>query len=107
LNLCTWLDKSNDPRYTPTTCFKTFPFPQGLSPADNAPRSDDSETDENKPTEPEDDDNRNVETDDNQKTVVMFNKATLAPVTDSAILAHAVAIAEAAFILKINCAKTG
>jgi hypothetical protein len=24
------------PRYTPTTCFETFPFPPGLSPADNA-----------------------------------------------------------------------
>ena len=26
----------NDPRYTPTTCFETFPFPQGLTPADTA-----------------------------------------------------------------------
>ena len=24
------------PRYTPTTCFETFPFPQGLTPADTA-----------------------------------------------------------------------
>ena len=24
------------PRYTPTTCFETFPFPKGLSPADTA-----------------------------------------------------------------------
>jgi hypothetical protein len=24
------------PRYTPTTCFETFPFPEGLSPADTA-----------------------------------------------------------------------
>ena len=24
------------PRYTPTTCFETFPFPNGLTPADNA-----------------------------------------------------------------------
>ena len=31
LRLCTWLGKGNDPRYTPTTTFQTFPFPQGLS----------------------------------------------------------------------------
>lgn len=24
------------PRYTPTTCFETFPFPVGLTPADTA-----------------------------------------------------------------------
>ncbi|MCY3993620.1 MAG: class I SAM-dependent DNA methyltransferase [Caldilineaceae bacterium] len=28
----TWLGKGNDPRYTPTTTFQTFPFPPGLSP---------------------------------------------------------------------------
>jgi type II restriction/modification system DNA methylase subunit YeeA len=27
----TWLGKGNDPRYTPTTTFGTFPFPDGLS----------------------------------------------------------------------------
>ncbi|MDM8527704.1 hypothetical protein QUF58_05760 [Anaerolineales bacterium HSG24] len=27
LRLGTWLGKGNDPRYTPTTCFQTFPFP--------------------------------------------------------------------------------
>ena len=32
LRLCTWLGKGNDPRYTPTTTFLTFPFPDGLSP---------------------------------------------------------------------------
>ena len=32
LRLGTWLGKGNDPRYTPTTTFKTFPFPDGLSP---------------------------------------------------------------------------
>ena len=32
LRLCTWLGKGNDPRYTPTTTFQTFPFPPGLSP---------------------------------------------------------------------------
>ena len=32
LRLCTWLGKGNDPRYTPTTTFETFPFPAGLTP---------------------------------------------------------------------------
>ena len=32
LGLCTWLGVGNDPRYTPTTTFGTFPFPEGLSP---------------------------------------------------------------------------
>ena len=32
LRLCAWLGKGNDPRYTPTTTFETFPFPDGLSP---------------------------------------------------------------------------
>ncbi|MBE7417199.1 MAG: class I SAM-dependent DNA methyltransferase [Ideonella sp.] len=36
LRMCTWLGKGNDPRYTPTTCFETFPFPTGLTPADTA-----------------------------------------------------------------------
>jgi hypothetical protein len=27
------------PRYTPTTTFETFPFPEGLTPADTAPKS--------------------------------------------------------------------
>ena len=31
LRLGTWLGKGNDPRYTPTTTFETFPFPEGLS----------------------------------------------------------------------------
>ena len=30
LRLCTWLGKGNDPRYTPTTTFETFPFPSRL-----------------------------------------------------------------------------
>jgi type II restriction/modification system DNA methylase subunit YeeA len=34
LRMCTWLGIGNDPRYTPTTCFETFPFPPGLSPSD-------------------------------------------------------------------------
>ncbi len=28
----TWLGAGNDPRYTPTTTFETFPFPEGLPP---------------------------------------------------------------------------
>jgi len=36
LRLCTWLGAGNDPRYTPTTCFETFPFPKGLTPIDTA-----------------------------------------------------------------------
>ena len=38
LRTCTWLGKGNDPRYTPTTCFETFPFPAGLTP--NIPAAD-------------------------------------------------------------------
>jgi type II restriction/modification system DNA methylase subunit YeeA len=32
LRLCTWLGVGNDPRYTPSTVFETFPFPGGLTP---------------------------------------------------------------------------
>ena len=28
----TWQGKGNDPRYTPTTTFESFPFPDGLTP---------------------------------------------------------------------------
>jgi type II restriction/modification system DNA methylase subunit YeeA len=38
LRLCTWLGKGNDPRYTPSTTFETFPFPEGLTP--NIPAAD-------------------------------------------------------------------
>jgi type II restriction/modification system DNA methylase subunit YeeA len=37
LGLCTWLGVGNDPRYTPSTTFETFPFPEGLAP--NIPAS--------------------------------------------------------------------
>ncbi len=37
LRLGTWLGKGNDPRYTPTTTFETFPFPDGLAPDIPAP----------------------------------------------------------------------
>jgi type II restriction/modification system DNA methylase subunit YeeA len=32
LGLSTWLGAGNDPRYTPSTTFETFPFPEGLGP---------------------------------------------------------------------------
>ena len=32
LRMGTWLGKGNDPRYTPSTTFETFPFPEGLTP---------------------------------------------------------------------------
>jgi len=38
LRLGTWLGVGNDPRYTPTTTFETFPFPAGLTP--NNPAAD-------------------------------------------------------------------
>ncbi|MDE2083022.1 MAG: class I SAM-dependent DNA methyltransferase [Burkholderiales bacterium] len=38
LRLGTSIGVGNDPRYTPTTCFETFPFPAGLTPADTAHR---------------------------------------------------------------------
>lgn len=39
LAVCTWHGVGNDPRYTPTTTFETFPFPAGLTPADTRPRT--------------------------------------------------------------------
>ena len=30
LAVCTWHGVGNDPRYTPTTCFETFPFPENV-----------------------------------------------------------------------------
>jgi type II restriction/modification system DNA methylase subunit YeeA len=38
LRMCTFLGVGNDPRYTPTTTFETFPFPEGLTP--NVPAAD-------------------------------------------------------------------
>jgi type II restriction/modification system DNA methylase subunit YeeA len=32
LRLCTYVGVGNDPRYTPSTTFETFPFPDGLTP---------------------------------------------------------------------------
>lgn len=36
LGMCTWVGKGNDPRYTPTSTFETFPFPKGITPRDTA-----------------------------------------------------------------------
>jgi len=36
LRMGTSIGVGNDPRYTPTTCFETFPFPCGLTPTDTA-----------------------------------------------------------------------
>lgn len=36
LRMCTFMGAGNDPRYTPTTCFETYPFPDKLTPADTA-----------------------------------------------------------------------
>lgn len=36
LALCSWLGVGNDPRYTPTTTFETFPFPWPLSTPEGA-----------------------------------------------------------------------
>ncbi len=36
LRMCTWLGLGNDPRYTPTTTFETFPFPWPLNTPDAA-----------------------------------------------------------------------
>jgi hypothetical protein len=36
LRMGTSIGVGNDPRYTPTTCFETFPFPVGLTPANTA-----------------------------------------------------------------------
>lgn len=34
LGLCTFLGVGNDPRYTPSSTFETFPFPDGMAPSD-------------------------------------------------------------------------
>src|SRR5262249_28520653 len=32
LGMCAWHGVGNDPRYSPTATFETFPFPEGLTP---------------------------------------------------------------------------
>jgi type II restriction/modification system DNA methylase subunit YeeA len=36
LRMCSWLGVGNDPRYTPSTTFETFPFPEGMTPRQTA-----------------------------------------------------------------------
>jgi type II restriction/modification system DNA methylase subunit YeeA len=74
LALCTWLGKGNDPRYAPTTCFETFPFPAGLTPA-------------------------NTNNSESKIAILDSSKPTPAPVTNPETLIHAQAIAAAAFKL--------
>ena len=38
LKMCTWMGVGNDPCYRPTTCFETFPFPEGFTPKDTKNR---------------------------------------------------------------------
>jgi hypothetical protein len=42
LRMGTWLGVGNDPRYTPSSCFESFPFPSGFTPADTANRETDA-----------------------------------------------------------------
>jgi N-6 DNA Methylase len=80
LGLCTSLE--DRPRYTPTTCFETFPFPPGLTPKDTSliGCAEQSEA--------------------HQATILNpYNKPTPATVADPACRPHAQAIAEAAFKL--------
>ena len=71
------------PRYTPTTCFETFPFPEGLTPADTAPKS------------PEQLQSLGYDAEDTQD----FTQPVVAIIADAAQRAQAQAIAEAAFKL--------
>ena len=71
LRMCTWMGKGNDPRYTPTTCFETFPFPPGLTPTDTA----------------------------SQQTEVLADGALIPAGLASGVRVHAEAIARAAYAL--------
>ena len=88
----------NAPRYTPTTCFETFPFPTGLTPADTALKVRYMYLGANSvqriPYL-----TTNTTPKANNKTIATFDKAIPAPVTDPDILVHAKAIAEAALNL--------
>jgi len=72
LATCSWHGVGNDPTYNANSCFETFPFPTGLSPADT----------------------KNLES-----NIVSFDKPTPAPVTNPETMIHAQAIAAAAFKL--------
>jgi type II restriction/modification system DNA methylase subunit YeeA len=95
------------PRYTPTTCFETFPFPQGLTPADTVPKNVgwvDAVSTQHLPrphvglqtavTQP-----THLEGNGNITATTPFSQPTPAIITNSAQRPHAQAIAEAAFKL--------
>jgi type II restriction/modification system DNA methylase subunit YeeA len=83
LAVCTWHGAGNDPRYTPTTCFETFPFPEGLTPTDTAPKS------------PELRQSLGYD----EVEIQDFTKPVAATIAHAAQHPHAQAIAEAAFKL--------
>lgn len=95
LRMCTWMGKGNDPRYTPTTCFETFPFPKGLTPADTRPKTEEE--------------SRSLgyipligtvgNNGDKIEPIVPFSRPVPAIIADASQRIHAEKIAEAAFKL--------
>lgn len=85
LGLCTSLE--DRPRYTPTTCFETFPFPEGLTPVDTAPKSETEKLTLGCPSE------------ETLAGAEAFAAPVPAPIASAAQRPHAQAIAEAAFKL--------
>jgi type II restriction/modification system DNA methylase subunit YeeA len=89
------MGKGNDPRYTPTTCFETFPFPKGLTPADTRPKTEEE--------------SRSLgyipligtvgNNGDKIEPIVPFSRAVPAIIADASQRIHAEKIAEAAFKL--------
>ncbi len=94
LGLCTWMGKGNDPRYTPTTCFETFPFPQGLSPKDTAPKTESEKSAMGYLPLSSESLNESAIT-----LVIPFSEPTPASIADLTQRPHAQAIANAAFKL--------
>ncbi|NOU20677.1 MAG: class I SAM-dependent DNA methyltransferase, partial [Methyloglobulus sp.] len=106
LGLCTWLGKGNDPRYTPTTCFETFPFPPGLTPKDTPliGCAEQSEAHRSREVDISTDAPRSsahpIDSGSSDKIAPNpYNKPIPATITDPAYFPHAQAIAEAAFKL--------
>ena len=87
LAVCTWMGVGNDPRYTPSTCFDTFPFPDGLTPADTAPKSEAERLALGYPTE------------ESFENAEAFTAPVPAIIANKAQRPHAQAIADAAFKL--------
>jgi len=73
LRTCSWHGVGNDPTYNAASCFETFPFPKGLTPADTSQKTSDEQ--------------------------VPFSQPVPANVADSVHRFHADAIANAAFNL--------